>query len=371
MIGFCGTLDFESRAASFSELKRMCGLHGAGCAFVNGEFGIICDGADVFEESSLRPVTLSYNNALYTAAVISQGQAQYTAQAVLEGYLEEGEEFLHRLTFPYALVLYDSRCGELMLAKGAAGDKALFYTVKDGVLYFASALRPLIRLYGGCVRVNSSALTSYITGTYSPIPENLFCDIKVIKPSSALVCSCFGQACVPLASREYGRLRGGVGKYAELPIIKKADIRHALTAALFAFDYPQFDCIMPSLLPYIESVAREGGRCAYICDGSLELGAPYATERAERLGRLWNVELYIGQSQSDAMPSKLLKAMEKELDGILYEYKNGKHSILSKPCLADCQAVVAEQKDAQLRIRQKALLCQCAMWFDSFNLVID
>jgi asparagine synthetase B (glutamine-hydrolysing) len=134
---FCGALNFEDRAVSFSDLKKMYGPRRGGTAFVNREIGIICD-------SDVQPLTVSYNSSLYTAAIVSSlpiaQSTQNLAQSVLGGYFEEGDSYVRRMDFPFALALYDSRCGELLLSKGAVGDKALFYTQRDGTVYFASSI---------------------------------------------------------------------------------------------------------------------------------------------------------------------------------------------------------------------------------------
>ena len=375
MIGFCGALDFEKRAVRFSVLKKMCGLHSSGCAFVNREFGILCDGSIRIPDCDIQPVTVSYNNSLYTAAVIAPAivreDGSNMARSVLEGYFEEGEEFLHRLDFPYALALYDARCGELMLAKGHTGDKGLFYTVKDGTLYFASALRPLFRLYGGCVRVSKKALARHVTGGYSSIPTDLFCDIRILKPAHSLICSCFGQSCVPTACSSYI----GTGRTTQERIspiqAKKADVRYILNQALFAFDYPQFDCYMPYLLPSLEEYQKKGEHTVYISDAISCDCKEYSAERADRLGKVWGLDVYFLSDDKDTPSSRELKKMEKELDDILSEYLSSSSCIIREFDRDGVIDIVKSEKSTPLRIRKKGLLCQCAMWFDSFNLVLD
>ena len=94
MVGFCGALDFPSRAVDFSNLKRMCGLHSGGCAFINREFGLLCDSVSETDDI-MQPVTVRENNSLYTVAVImdsaARGLEASTARAILEGYIEEGD----------------------------------------------------------------------------------------------------------------------------------------------------------------------------------------------------------------------------------------------------------------------------------------
>ncbi len=373
MFGFCGCLNFERGAVEFSVLKRMCGLHSVGCAFINKEYGVLCDGVADLSESVLQPVTVRYNNSLFTAAVISDRHIHAggsLAQAVLEGYIEEGEEYVRRLDFPYALALYDGRCGELLLAKGHAGDKPLFYTVKDGAVYFASSLRPLLRLYGGCVRINKRILKKHLEGGYTHLPEGLFCDISSVRAGHSLLCSRLGQSDVPTLRGMYA-FDSFPDSRGDVPSLSaRADMRRALTDALFAFDYPQFDCYMPSLMEYLSAAKSRGVSHVRVGDPTAVLCSEYAAERADRLGTLWDVEITSVPAPSDASAKKSLKSMEKELDGILGEYIGSHECILRR--LTDTESIeaIGEEKSIPLRIRKKGMLCQTAMWFESFNLVL-
>lgn len=367
MIGFCGAFDPQKRPVRFSLLKRMCGLHSAGCAFLNDGFGILCDSLPQ-DDATLQPITVSYNNSLYTAAIISAERAN-TARSILEGYFEEGEDFLRRLDFPYALALYDGRCGELLLAKGHLGDKALFYTFKDGALYFATSARALFRLYGGCVKVNQNALVRYLTGGYSSIPTDIFCDISVLKPDNSLLCNCFGHSCIPTVHTPYiDSTKSNISPiYPEKA--SQSDLRYVLHQALFAFDYPQFDCFMPSLMPQLERAGKGGQRHVSLCRVP-DADEDYCAERAERLGQTWGLEVSVLPTVTDSCTGRELKKLEKELDGILDEYLSAPTCILHTLSREGVISSASDEKNVPLRIRKKGLLCQTAMWFDSFNMVL-
>ena len=189
MVGFLGVFCIEGERNIFSDLKTLCGDIGMGCAFVDGRYGILCHGMKELSEELIQPVTGRYNNALYAAAVSTpdSSRTENDAQALLGGYIEEGEEYIHRLDIRYSLAMYDGRCGELLLAKGFRGDRPLFYTVTDKAVYFSTTLRPLMRLFGGTVRVDEKILTEYIGGGYSSMPDGLFCDISPLSAGHILL----------------------------------------------------------------------------------------------------------------------------------------------------------------------------------------
>ena len=373
MFGFCGCLDFGRGVAELSALKKMSGLYGVGCAFINKEYGILCDGVNELSDTSLQPVTVSYNNSLYTAAVVCDGRASANgsvSRAVLEGYLEEGDEYIRRLDFPYALALYDGRCGELLLAKGHTGDKPLFYTMKDGAVYFASSLRPLIRLYGGCVRVNKAVLLAHLGGAFGTMPEGLFFDIKPLKVGYSLLCTRLGQSVVPTLQGVYPFEGTGGMKGDAVALSYTRDVRRTLTDALFAFGYPQFDCYMPSVAEYLDAAKTQGIKRVCMQDRVLEISEEYSAERADRLGALFGVEITAVSPEDTRMSKRALKSMERELDAILSEYMSAPNCILHRLSVSELIKRADEEKSIPLRIRKKSMLCQTAMWFESFDLVL-
>ena len=372
MVGFCGALDHEGGMVSLDTLKRICGLHGAGSAFIGREYGVLCDGESNLS-GDIMPFTVRYNKSLYTVAVVAdrrkKGGADL-ARAVIEGYIEEGEEYINRLDTSYALALYDGRCGELLLAKGHSGDKPLFYTVWNKAIYFSSSIRPLMRLWGGRVRISKKILTSYIDSTPTALPEGLFLDIVPVRAGHRVICSRFGHSDITTLPCVYG---GGISTREgnEIPVGGKGDLRRDLTDALFAFDYPQFDCHMPYLLAYLRECGERKLRSVTVQDTALGLGEEYSVERAERLGSYFDVRVRVTPAKNVRVSTRTLKAMSKELDSILGEYLGDGDNVLHKLFTDDYFCRLDGAKPSEEIIRKKALLCQTAMWFQRFDLVLQ
>ena len=370
MIGFCGALDFERNTVSFSALKRMCGLLGLGCAYIKDEFGIICD-ADA-DGSLQQPITVSHNGSLYTAAILSdvslRKDRKGLAEGILEGYFEVGEEFIYRLSFPYALALYDGRCGELWLSKGQKGDKGLFYTERGGTLYFSTSLRPLIRLYGGCVRVSRKALLSYILSDEHTVPTDLFCDIRTVRRGQSLFCSRLGSRIIPTPCGAYFGKEDTQLAPSLIRSDKGVDIKRVLTDALFAFEYPQFDATMPMILPMLYMARAGDGVC--ISDPLDSMYEEYACERRERLGALFNVDLKSMSAYADLPAMRELKAIDRALTPIFEGCISDANGAFASLVELLCTEKIAQEKNIPLRIRRKGMIIQTSMWLDTYNIVL-
>ena len=373
MTNLCGALDFNNRAVDFSTLRKIRATRGGGCAFINNEFGVLCDGNIQDENEAMQPVTVRYNNSLYTAAIImdnaARGLEASTAQAVLEGYFEEGEDYFRRLDFSFALALYDGRCGELLLRKGYRGDKPLFYTVKEGTLYFSSSIRSLIRLYGGCVKISKQALSSYILAEHSAFPTGLFKDIRSVPSGGALICSALGQSLVLSNGAHSFLSEGAEYELSHTPYNKKTDIRRILSETLFAFGYPQFDCFLPSLL---SDIREKQGSGIYSLNEALFVDSPeYAAERAEVIGRSWGIDIRSAVECNYLPTQKEIKTIERAVDNLLDGMLADNSSPLCRIFESQLYERVWEEKDVYLRIRQKAMICQTQVWAESFNLVFE
>ena len=367
MTTFCGALNFEGGSVCFSELQKMRTERGAGCAFINGEYGVLCYG----DSSFLQPVSLKYNNHLYAAVIIADSDAGNDfgtlAESVLIGYIEEGEEYLGRLNFGFSLALYDKKCGELLLLKGGDGDKSLFYTVRDGGIYFSSSLACLMRLYGGCVRIDKDILREYIMGEHLSLPYGLFKDIVSIRAGQGVLWTRWGMNDVYIKRASFLRKRECVGE--ELEYSPKNGMLRSLTDSLFSFSYPQFDFCVPAILQRIDAARESGEKRICIELPILSDSELYFLERAESFFCTWGVEIEYVKIEKKATNKRALKCMDKSLDDILKDLVSDSACILHK-LGADVLENARNEQDVALRIRKKGLLCQTAIWFEKFNVVL-
>jgi asparagine synthase (glutamine-hydrolysing) len=89
-------------------------------------------------------------------------------EVILEAYRQWGPGCLTRLNGMFAFALYDRRSQQLLLARDPAGEKPLFYSVRDGRLAFASEIKALFA-DPDCPRViNLEALDHYLAFGYVP-----------------------------------------------------------------------------------------------------------------------------------------------------------------------------------------------------------
>jgi len=140
-------------------------------------------------------VRLVYNGELYNfrelrAELIRKGHRFATSsdtEVIIHLYEEYGTEAAGRMNGMFAFALWDSARKRMLLARDRLGIKPLYYAERDGLLYFASELRPLAAHSGAGDGVNTRALCRYLLLQYTPGPETILRGIYKLPPGSMAV----------------------------------------------------------------------------------------------------------------------------------------------------------------------------------------
>lgn len=98
-----------------------------------------------------RELALVYNGELYNTAQLREElealgykfRTKSDTEVVLLGYAEWGEKCVERFNGIFAFAVWDKLNEKLFMARDRIGVKPLFYTLKNGVLYFASEIKGL------------------------------------------------------------------------------------------------------------------------------------------------------------------------------------------------------------------------------------
>lgn len=102
-------------------------------------------------------------------------------------YEEEGADFVRRLNGQFAFAVYDSRRRRLMLARDHVGIAPLFYTVRAGLLVFASEIKALLRHPLVCREVDLAGLDQVLSLPGMVSPRTMFRGIHALRPGHTLL----------------------------------------------------------------------------------------------------------------------------------------------------------------------------------------
>jgi asparagine synthase (glutamine-hydrolysing) len=120
-----------------------------------------------------------YNFAAIRETLAADGHRFSTrsdVEVLVHGYESWGQGVLQKINGMFAFAIWDSRRGELLLARDRLGKKPLYYALVEGGLLFASELRTLLAWPNRRWTVDRQAcrefcLTGYVPGSRTPIVE--------------------------------------------------------------------------------------------------------------------------------------------------------------------------------------------------------
>jgi asparagine synthase (glutamine-hydrolysing) len=114
------------------------------------------------------------------------------SEVAAHAYDAWGVDCLERLEGMFALAVWDGSSRTLLLARDRMGEKPLFYTVRDGLLLFASELSALLAHPAVELRIDPCALREFLALEYVPAPRSIVAGVLKLEPGTALI-ACRGQ----------------------------------------------------------------------------------------------------------------------------------------------------------------------------------
>ena len=108
-------------------------------------------------------------------------------EVILHLYEEMGEDCVQAFNGDFAFAIWDSRRNQLMLARDRMGVRPLFYTQRDGCLYFASEMKALLAAPGISANLDPTALDEIFTFWFALPPRTIFKDIFELPPAHVLI----------------------------------------------------------------------------------------------------------------------------------------------------------------------------------------
>ncbi|HML14234.1 MAG TPA: asparagine synthase (glutamine-hydrolyzing) [Xanthobacteraceae bacterium] len=127
-------------------------------------------------------------------------------EVILQLYEEFGPDCVSRLNGDFAFALWDARRRRLMLARDRMGVRPLFYTRRNGTLYFASEIKALLEVPGVSAELDPVALDQIFTFWFPLAPRTAFKDIDELKPAHVLIADAHGMVVRPYWRLDYPRL---------------------------------------------------------------------------------------------------------------------------------------------------------------------
>jgi asparagine synthase (glutamine-hydrolysing) len=140
-------------------------------------------------------VEVVFNGEIYNFAALrkelqARGHCFRTrsdTEVIVHGYLEWGDEVLHRLNGMFGLAVWDRRRRRLLLARDRAGIKPLYWSIDDDELVFGSEIRALLAARDHSPGLDPTALALFLALRYTPSPRTVYEGIRKVPPGGRVV----------------------------------------------------------------------------------------------------------------------------------------------------------------------------------------
>jgi asparagine synthase (glutamine-hydrolysing) len=136
---------------------------------------VIVFNGEVYNFQELRQELLRAGHALHSTT---------DTEVILELFAREGPACVERLRGMFALAIWDSRAGELFLARDRLGIKPLYWARSHGGLAFASEVKALIALDPALRRLDAQSLTAFLLWGHVPEPRSIWQGIESLPPGT-------------------------------------------------------------------------------------------------------------------------------------------------------------------------------------------
>jgi asparagine synthase (glutamine-hydrolysing) len=141
---------------------------------------------------------ITYNGEIYNyrelrAHLETKGhtfKTQTDTEVLLHMWAEYGSDCMHSLDGQFAFAIHNTETKELTLVRDRAGEKPLYYLQRDGLVAFASELRPLAAVSER--QVSQESLALYALYRYVPAPRSIWSDVRKLAPGHLAVVDAAG-----------------------------------------------------------------------------------------------------------------------------------------------------------------------------------
>ncbi len=352
-------------------------------AYVHRGVGMFYHRAPCDRERERQPLTRSKNGQNYSIVVDGEieGRGEFSgvsvgmgvdsgAELALESYFAFGGDFADSLGGSYALALSDEDRREVILARDGGGRRPLFYVTEGDRMAFASEIKGVLRALEGSAVVDLGRLRAHWLspcGSFSG--ESLYRDVFSLPAGwcgvwSGMGLSLYPQGEAPLCQGKTVPRGVVVSPPAICPDEKEMEA--LLSEILFAFDYPQFDCLMPSVLFVAREAKKRKKRTVYFEDGTLCMSLDYARERVDRLSSLSGITLHSVSPRGNLVSDREFRGMDRLLCEMV---KKLDRELLCRLFGAGFERTVEAEKNVAKRIRMRAILWQSVLWAESYPIL--
>lgn len=139
-------------------------------------------------------LTIAFNGEVYNfkeirSELITLGyhfDSKTDTEVILKSYYEWGSSCVDKFRGMFAISIFDSKLGKLILIRDRAGIKPLYYTITEESIVFASELKAIVKYNKFEKKIDSNALSCFLEFGYIHAPMSIYENVYKLPPASYL-----------------------------------------------------------------------------------------------------------------------------------------------------------------------------------------
>lgn len=137
-------------------------------------------------------VSIVFNGEIYNFRELRKELSDYPfcsscdTEVIIAAYLKWGINCVNRFNGMFAIAILDRKDNSLYLIRDRIGKKPLYYYLENENLYFASELKPLLKIDGFKKEIEQDIIGNYLHHMCIPDPYSIFKNVYKLSPGSIL-----------------------------------------------------------------------------------------------------------------------------------------------------------------------------------------
>lgn len=142
--------------------------------------------------STDKRISVVFNGEIYNFQQLKKEMFDYDfksncdTEVIIAAYLKWGISCVDRFNGMFAIAILDRDDDVLYLVRDRVGKKPLYYYLKNGNIYFASELKPLMKINGFEKNINRDIVGHYLHHQCIPAPYSIFQNVYKLEAGSVL-----------------------------------------------------------------------------------------------------------------------------------------------------------------------------------------
>ena len=365
MNSFCGILDIRNTSLDFEKLKNM------GTALTARQTGksaeaVLDKGVGIFGTDGFFSKNTPVGE-LYITLDSASIETPVSIGNIADTYLNLGYDTPTALNGHFALLVFDRKKRELLLATDPLGAKPIFLCNDGDKIAVSTSIASLLRYSPSCAEVDKAAVLELVRAPDGDVrATDIYKNISELSGGHFMIFSGLGAQILKYASNKEPIFSPPPHEFPKLAPDKSANLKKCAEDMTAALGYPSFDAYTPEYISAIRAAAQDKKE-VFIAAKRHRLFASYHYRKLYALGGFFGVNVYPTDTDEDThLKKSLLLEREKKLSDVAAAILSNEHSHTRRLFGRSLETIVSKESDVSAKIGIWGKIIGLERWLETY-----